>query len=72
VSDSYGSGTDHPDVETFGSGGGPRADPLIPCNDCGDEERCSTMKRRDDWNLTYLDDGSGQWVAYCPECDRDV
>lgn len=28
------------------------------------------MKRSGDWTLTYLDGGSGQWVAYCPECGR--
>jgi hypothetical protein len=27
-----------------------------------------TMKWSDKWELEYLNDGSGQWVAYCPEC----
>ena len=65
-------GTDHPGVETIGAGGGPRDDPKIPCHGCGSEERFMTMTRSDDWTLTYLNDGSGQWVAYCPECDSDV
>lgn len=43
--------------------------PKIPCHGCGREERFMTMKRSDDWTLTYPDDD--QWVAYCPECDQD-
>lgn len=62
------SGTDRPGVETIGAGGGPRDDPEIPCHGCGTEERFTAMKRSDAWTLTYLDDGSGQWVAYCPDC----
>jgi hypothetical protein len=27
-----------------------------------------TMKQSDEWGLEYLNDGSGQWVAYCPDC----
>lgn len=46
--------------------------PLLPCHECGTEERFVTMKRSDEWNLEYLDDGSGQWVAYCPECSLNT
>lgn len=60
-------GTENPGVETIGAGGGPRDDPLLPCHDCEAEERFMAMKRNE-WELEYLDDGSGQWVAYCPEC----
>lgn len=30
------------------------------------------MKRSDEWELEYLDDGSGEWVAYCPECSPNA
>lgn len=65
-------GMDHPGVETIGSGCGPRDDPQIPCHKCATEERFMVMKHRDDWTLEYLDDGSGEWVAYCPECNVDT
>jgi hypothetical protein len=42
--------------------------PLLPCHECGTEGRFMTMKWSDKWELEYLNDGSGQWVAYCPEC----
>jgi len=42
--------------------------PLLPCHECGTEERFMATRRSDDWTMEYLDDGSGQWVAYCPEC----
>lgn len=42
--------------------------PLLPCHECEADERFMAMKRSDDWTMEYLDDGSGQWVAYCPEC----
>lgn len=45
------------------------ANPKIPCHGCGTEERVMTMKRSDDWTLTYPEEN--QWVAYCPECDSD-
>ena len=60
--------SEHPGVETIGAGGGPRDDPSIPCHGCGTEDLFSTMKRSDAWTLTYLEDGSGQWVAYCSNC----
>jgi hypothetical protein len=67
-------GTDRPDVETIGDGGGPRDDPLIPCHQCGTEERFMTMKRDPDWTLEYVD--SPRWIAFCPDCsprnDRPV
>jgi hypothetical protein len=44
------------------------ANPRIPCHVCGQEERFMEMKRSGDWTLEYLDDGSGQWVAYCAAC----
>jgi len=47
-----------------------RGNPKLPCHDCGTEERFMTMKRSDDWQLEYIEDGSGQWVAYCPECSH--
>lgn len=42
--------------------------PLLPCHECGVKERFMTMKRSNEWELEYLDDGSGQWVAHCPDC----
>lgn len=62
-------GIDRPGVETIGAGGGPRDNPKIPCHGCGTEERFRAIKRSDVWTMTYLDGGSGQWIAYCPECD---
>lgn len=43
------------------------ANPLIPCHECGTEERFMTMKRDDEWTLEYTD--PPHWVAFCPECD---
>jgi len=48
-----------------------RANPALPCHDCGTEERFLTMKADDEWYLQHLDDGSGEWVAYCPDCSPD-
>ena len=64
-------GRDTPGIETISSVGGPRGNPLLPCHECGTETRFMTMKRDDDWTMKYLDDGSGHWVAYCPECLPD-
>lgn len=55
-----------PGVETIGAGGGSRDDPAIPCHDCGDEERFTTIKRSDDWQMEYREDGT--WGAFCPDC----
>jgi hypothetical protein len=59
-------GTERPDVETIGCGGGARGNPLIQCNECGTEERFMTMKRDSDWTMEYLD--APRWVAFCPDC----
>jgi hypothetical protein len=60
---------DIPGVETVGTGGGPRDNPTIPCHGCGDEERFTVMKQRDDWRMEYRD--GGEWVAFCPDCVGD-
>lgn len=52
-------------------GGQIPANPKVPCHGCGVEERYMTLKRSDGWSMEYLDDGSGEWIAYCPECDAD-
>lgn len=48
-----------------------RGNPLLPCHECGAEERFLAMKRSEDWVLQYLDDGSGEWVAYCERCSTE-
>lgn len=49
---------------------GARCDnPLIPCTECGREDRFIAMKRAEDWELEYVD-GGPEWVAYCPECSE--
>lgn len=63
------SAIDQPGVDSVAGGpsGGPRDNPLIPCHECGTEERFIQMKRDPKWTLEYLD--APHWVAYCPECD---
>jgi hypothetical protein len=66
------SGLDAPGIDVTGASGGPRDNPLIPCHECGAEERFLTMKRSDEWRMQYLQDGSGEWIAVCPECDPNA